>query len=83
MEVTKDDYKQLVLKELRHLRETDTEPVKVHFGSGTDTAKQLKVLSRQYGVEPRKLVASAVQLMFTCFFSPTKPNEGEGGESGG
>jgi len=70
MEVSRDDYQQLVLKEIAHLVMTDTEPVKLHYGSGTNTAKQLKILSRQYGVSERKLAASAVQLMFTCFLKP-------------
>lgn len=70
MRINKDDYKQLVLTEIRHLRETDTQPVKIYFGESTTTAKQLKVMSRQYGVDTRRLVESAVQLMFTCLLTP-------------
>ena len=57
--------KQLAFKELSYLRMTDVEPVKLSFAADTSTARQLKVMSRQHGVEIRELVKSAVQLMFT------------------
>lgn len=62
---TEFKFKQLVLSELAEMIAQD-EAIRVSFAPGTETHRQLKILSNMRGVKPRDIVSSSVRVFFTA-----------------
>ena len=60
---TEMKFKQLVLAELAGMI-ADDKNIRVSFAPGTETHRQLKIISTQKNVEPRDVVISAVRVFF-------------------
>lgn len=62
---TEGRFRQLVIEELRGMI-SDDKNIRVSFAPGTETHRQLKILSTQRDVQPRDIVISAVRVFFTA-----------------
>lgn len=58
-------FRQLVIQELAGMI-ADDKNIRVSFAPGTETHRQLKILSTQRDVEPRDIVISAVRVFFAA-----------------
>jgi hypothetical protein len=66
MQDTEAQFVRMVMRELAHMA-SDQKPIRLSWNAGTETHRQLLILSAQKQVEPRTIVEAAVRVFFTAW----------------